>query len=205
MYSSIDNLVQQCGRPFITDLLPSLFIKINTSSVETSQVFLDLDYNGSSISDINNITKYVIEKKLETNSKLTFEIISDLATVIELFNSCISDTGSNTDSDTGSNTDSDMGIDTVDYIVFSYLGKFEIRLKNTASKNNQFGKSFYLDIQTVRISLIDEQTKRAWARYYTIFNNGFKVVGGYLIFRYLSNFFNFTGLNSFNFKRLIER
>ena len=197
MYSSIDNLVQQCGRPFITDLLPSLFIKINTSSVETSQVFLDLDYNGSSISDINNITKYVIEKKLETNSKLTFEIISDLATVIELFNSCISDTGSN--------TDSDMGIDTVDYIVFSYLGKFEIRLKNTASKNNQFGKSFYLDIQTVRISLIDEQTKRAWARYYTIFNNGFKVVGGYLIFRYLSNFFNFTGLNSFNFKRLIER
>ena len=203
MYSSIDNLVQQCGRPFITDLLPSLFIKINTSSVETSQVFLDLDYNGSSVSDINNITKYVIDKKLETNSKLTFEIMSDLATVIELFNSCISNTGSNSVSNSVSNTD--IGIDTVDYIVFSYLGKFEIRLKNTASKNNQFGKSFYLDIQTVRISLIDEQTKRAWAKYYTIFNNGFKVVGGYIIFRYVLNFFNFTGLNSFNFNRLIGR
>jgi hypothetical protein len=180
MYSSIDNLVHQCGEPFIVDLLPSLFTKIDTSSAEEKEAIMDFKYNGSLLSTYNDIANYAEQHVKGSNIKLIFDTMHDLTTVINLCNEC--------------KTKSTIDIDTVDYIVISNLGHFNVRCKNVNSVNNQFGKALYLDMQTIRIALIDEQTKRTWERYYKMFRNGAKIFCGYFIFRYFLNFTNFTSV-----------
>jgi hypothetical protein len=184
MYSSIDNLVYQCGQSFIVDLLPSLFTKIDTTSAEEKEAIMDFDYNGSLISTYNDISNYAEQNLKDTNIKIIFDTMYDLTTVINLCNECKSK--------------STIDIETVDYIVISNLGHFNVRCKNVNSVNNQFKKSLYLDMQSVRIALIDEQTRRTWERYSKMFRNGAKIFCGYFIFRYFLNLTNFTSV-----KRLI--
>lgn len=184
MYSSIDNLVHQCGQTFIIDLLPSLFTKIDTTSAEEKEAIMDFNYDGSLLSTYNDIANYAEQHVKDSNIKLIFDTMHDLTSVINLCNEC--------------KANSTIDIDTVDYIVISNLGHFNIRCKNVNSVNNQFGKTLYLDMQSVRIALIDEQTRRTWERYSKMFRNGAKIFCGFFIFRYFLNFTNFTSV-----KRLI--
>jgi hypothetical protein len=173
MYS-IDQLITYCGRQFALDLIPSLFIKISTASAEEKKVLIDLEYNNKNdgnvmptftfISDVINVESF--------KNKHLVDILCDLTTIMRLFEEY--------------NTKID--IYNVDYIVFSYLGDFQLRFKNRTAKEEPFGKALYLDIQTVRIALIDEQIRRKWLYSYSIFKNGLAVFSGYFVFRYCANF-----------------
>ena len=46
MYLPIDELINKCGKQFIVDLLPKLFININTASAEDKSSMIDYHYNG---------------------------------------------------------------------------------------------------------------------------------------------------------------
>lgn len=190
MYS-IDKLITYCGRQFAIDLIPSLFIKISTASAEEKNVLIDFEYNNkndgnvmptfSFISDVINTESF--------ESKHMVDILCDLTIIMRLFQEF----------------KSNIDIDNVDYIVFSYLGDFQLRFKNLASKEKPFGKALYLDIQTVRIALIDEQIRRKWLYSYSIFRSGLAFFSGYFVFKYCANYMG-VGLNwvsGWNFRKLI--
>ena len=190
MYS-IDKLITYCGRQFAIDLIPSLFIKISTASAEEKKVLIDFEYNNKN-DGIGMPTFTFIRDVINTESfknKHMNDILSDLTTVMRLFEEF----------------KADIDIDNVDYIVFSYLGDFQLRFKNLASKEEPFGKTLYLDIQTVRIALIDEQIHRKWLYSYSIFRNGLAFFSGYFVFKYCANYMG-VGLKWFsgwNFRKLI--
>ena len=179
MYS-IDQLITYCGRQFAVDLIPSLFIKISTASAEEKKVLIDFEYNNKNMPTFTFISDVI--KTESTKNKHMVDILSDLTTIMRLFEEF--------------NTNID--INNVDYIVISYLGDFQLRFKNLASKEEPFGKALYLDIQTVRIALIDEQIRRKWLYSYSIFRNGLVFFSGYFVFKYCANFFG-----GWDFRKLI--
>lgn len=185
MYLPIDELINKCGRQFIVDLLPRLFININTDSAEDKPVMIDYHYNGLkltspllSLADTNintNNNKGLSQKYLQ-------EHYSDINTIINLFCYC----------------KGEIDISSFDYVVFSYLGDFIVRYKNKNTAYQPIGKSLYLDIQSVRIALVDEYTEKTWNKYYVFFNKGLKYVGGLLIFGFAFRFFHQNIFNIFN-------
>lgn len=186
MYYSIDELIQQCGRQNANSILPGLFIKINTSSAEEKKPILEYEYDGvfttSSFTLTNILIQELIQKSARDNKHLSYMLI-DLVAIVSLFYDCRNS----------------IDVSDVDYIVFSYLGDFQLRFKNTCAVDKPYGKALYLDIQSLRIALIDEHTMQIWHRNYIVFRNGVKMIGGYFLFKYVANF---MGLN-WNFRRLI--
>lgn len=182
MVYSIDNLIQQCGKQTAMDILPSLFIKINTSSAVEKMSMLDYEYdvffNISSYMVTNELIKAYINKENST------EYVQELMSVISLFYNCRNSIDSAD----------------VDYIVISYLGDFQVRFKNKSATDKPYGKSLYLDMQSLRIALIDEYTMQIWRRNYMVFRNGIKMIGGYFAFNYVLNYF---GINYYNWRGLI--
>ena len=125
------------------------------------------------------------------NIDFTKIVESDINTIISLF--C--------------NSRDEIDIASFDYIVFSYLGDFIVRYKNQDTANQPIGKSLYLDIQSVRIALIDEYTEKTWNKYYVFFNKGIKYVGGLFVFGFAFRFFyqNFHNVfNGYNNRRMIS-
>jgi len=187
MVYSIDKLIQQCGHANSMDILPGLFIKINTSSAVEKKPILEYEYDGHvdllCYSNTNKLIQENVEKSARDNKHLT-EMLNDLITIVSLFYDCRNS----------------IDVSDVDYIVISYLGDFQLRFKNTTSTNKPYGKALYLEIQSLRIALIDERTMQIWRRNYMVFNNGVKVLGGYFVFKYVLNFF---GINYYNWKGLI--
>ena len=196
MYLPIDELINKCGRQFIVDLLPRLFININTASAEDKPAMIDYHYNGVkltspllSLADTNidtNNNKGLSQQYLQ-------EHYTDINTIINLFCYC----------------KGEIDISSFDYVVFSYLGDFIVRYKNKNTANQPIGKSLYLDIQSVRIALVDEYTEKTWNKYYVFFNKGVKYVGGLFIFGFAFRFFHqnifnvFNGFNCYNKTQLI--
>ena len=187
MYT-IHDLIQQCGRQNAISILPGLFIKINTSSAEEKKPILEYEYDGvfsiSSFTLTNILIEELIQKSVRDNKHLTY-MLNDLVSIVALFYDCRNS----------------IDVSDVDYIVFSYLGDFQLRFKNTTSIDKPYGKALYLDIQSLRIALIDEQTMQIWKRNYMVFRTGVKVIGGYFLFKYVANYMGF-GLN-WNFRKLI--
>ena len=182
MYS-IDQLITYCGRKFALDLIPSLFIKISTASAEEKKVLIDFEYNNKNDSSVMPTFRFISDV-INTESfknKHMVDILSDLTTIMRLFE----------------DFKTTIDINNVDYIVISYLGDFQLRFKNLASKEEPFGKALYLDIQTVRIALIDEQIRRKWLYSYSIFRNGLVFFSGYFVFKYCANFWGW------DFRKLI--
>ncbi len=183
MYS-IDQLITYCGRKFAIDLIPSLFIKISTASAEEKKVLIDFEYNNKNDSSVMPTFTFISDV-INTESfknKHMVDILSDLTTIMRLFEEF----------------KATIDIHNVDYIVISYLGDFQLRFKNLASKEEPFGKALYLDIQTVRIALIDEQIRRKWLYSYSIFRNGLAFFSGYFVFKYCVNF-----MRGWDFRKLI--
>ena len=185
MYT-IDNLIQQCGRQNAISILPGLFIKINTSSAEEKKPMIEYDYEGvfsiSSFTLTNILIQELIQQNSRDNKHLT-KMLEDLVSIVALFYDCRNS----------------IDISDVDYIVISYLGDFQLRFKNTMAIDKPYGKALYLDIQSLRIALIDEQTMQIWKRNYMVFRTGVKIIGGYFLFKYVANFMGFN----WNFRRMI--
>ena len=186
MYYSIDELIQQCGRQNAISILPGLFININTSSAEEKKPIIEYEYEGvfstSSFTLTNILIQELIQKSARDNKHLSY-MLSDLVAIVALFYDCRNS----------------IDVSDVDYIVFSYLGDFQLRFKNTCAVDKPYGKALYLDIQSLRIALIDEHTTQIWQRNYMVFRNGVKMIGGYFLFKYVANFMGFN----FNFRRMI--
>jgi hypothetical protein len=187
MYLPIDQLINKCDRTFIVDLLPRLFIDINTASAEEKTALIDSDYNNFklnthliSILDTNTNTNTTNKNCL--NQQYLQVHYNDINSIISLF--C--------------NSKDEVDIDSFDYIVFSYLGNFIVRYKNQDTANQPIGKSLYLDIQSVRIALIDEYTEKTWNKYYIFFNKGIKYVGGLFVFGFAFNFIRHNFYNVVN-------
>jgi hypothetical protein len=187
MYS-IDKLIQQCGRQNAMSILPRLFIKINTSSAEEKKAILEYEYDGvfslSSFTITNILIQELIQKNVQNNKHLT-NMLNDLLSFVSLFYDCRNR----------------IDVSDVDYIVVSYLGDFQLRFKNTSSIDKPYGNALYLDIQALRIELIDEQTMQIWKRNYMVFRNGVKIIGCYILFKYVANFMGYNW--DWNFRKMI--
>jgi hypothetical protein len=194
MYLPIDQLINKCGSQSIVELLPKLFIDINTASAEEKTALIDSDYNNFKLNsplislldtNINTNTNKNINNNKGLSQQYLQEHYNDINTIISLF----------------FNSKDELDIDSFDYIVFSYLGDFIVRYKNQYTANQPIGKSLYLDIQSVRIALVDEYTEKTWNKYYVFFNKGIKYVGGLFVLGFAFRFFHqniFNGFNGFN-------
>lgn len=174
----IKQLIEKCGKSKVIDILPSLFITIDTDKIKDSDIVCDNDYivnpNGTTealyIQFKNSNGTFTYNKNVTTqNYKKMIETMCDITPIVELFNEIEIDKAS------------------VDSVIISYLGKNSIRYKNTSK--TKIGKSLYLDVHAVRIAMIDMQTKQTVCR---IFGNGLKICVGAFLFSFLHRYNFFT-------------
>jgi hypothetical protein len=154
---SLQYLIEKCGTQKVINLLPSLFITIDTDKIETKNIICENDYFINPKKVVDALYKSEDADDYETMMK----IIQNLAPIVELFH--------------------EMAIDKAMYdsVVISYLGKKHLQFKNKSDK--KFGKTLYLDVQSVRIALTDIQTKQTVSR---IFGTGLKLFAGTLLFSF---------------------
>ena len=126
----MNQLIEKIGKSRVVELLPSLFITIDTNKFEESQLMYDYK-------DLVPTTFLVINDFAKHNIKNFTGTIYDIAPIVELINDL-----------------PDVATD-IDCIYVSYLGKYVVRMKNNGSNH---GKSLYLDAHTVRIAITDMQT-----------------------------------------------
>jgi len=125
----MNQLIEKIGKSRVVELLPSLFITIDTNKFEEKDILYDYQ-------DLVPTTFFMINDFAKHNLKEFTGTIYDIAPIVELIN------------DLPSTAD-------VDCIYVSYLGKYVVRMKNNGSNH---GKSLYLDAHTVRIAITDMQT-----------------------------------------------
>jgi hypothetical protein len=182
-YLPIDQLISKCGRQFIVDMLPILFIEINTSSAKDNTALFDYTYIDNSLNKIPDMESY-IKQGVTSKQQHIKEHIEDIQTIIDIFSEC----------------KDKINIHNYDYVVMSYLGDFTVKYENQISDYKNSGKSLYLDIQAVRIALIDEIIRRQWSGYYSIFNFGIKYISGIFLFRIG---YNYLGSYFYSMKKMI--
>jgi hypothetical protein len=125
----MNQLIEKIGKSRVVELLPSLFITIDTNKFEEKDILYDYQ-------DLVPTTFFMINDFAKHNLKEFTGTIYDIAPIVELIN------------DLPSTAD-------VDCIYVSYLGIYVVRMKNNGSNH---GKSLYLDAHTVRIAITDMQT-----------------------------------------------
>jgi hypothetical protein len=154
---SLQYLIEKCGTQKVINLLPSLFITVDTEKIDAENIICENDYFINPQNVVNALYKSEYADKYEN----MIEIIYNVPPIVELFH--------------------EMAIDKAIYdsVVISYLGKKHLRFKNKSDK--KFGKTLYLDVQTVRIALTDMQTKQTVSRY---FGNGVKLCIGTVLFSF---------------------
>lgn len=133
----IQNLIDKCGKTNVLNILPSLFITIDTEKIENNQLLCDTDYFEES--------QTIIDTLYTKLNKSDYETVHDIVPIIHLFH--------------------DIAIDKamVDSVVITYLGQNCVRYRNLSEK--RFGKTLYLDVHAVRIALTDMQTEQTVCRY----------------------------------------
>ena len=127
----MNQFIEKNGKSRVVNLLPSLFITIDTNKYEKKEIIYD--YQMSTFSAINEFAKH--------NNKDFTGTIYDIAPIVELINEI----------------PANKLPSNIDCIFVSYLGKYIVQMKNTGTNH---GKSLYLDVHTVRIALTDMQTQK---------------------------------------------
>ena len=129
----MNQFIEKNEKSRVVDLLPSLFITIDTNKFKESELMYDYkDLVPTTISVINDFAKHNIKNFTGT--------IYDIAPIVELINEI----------------PANKLPSNIDCIFVSYLGKYIVQMKNTGTNH---GKSLYLDVHTVRIALTDMQTQ----------------------------------------------
>jgi len=154
---SLQYLIDKCGKQKVINLLPSLFITVDTEKIDAENIICENDY----FINPQNVVNALYKSKYADDYENMIEIIYNVAPIVELFH--------------------EMAIDKAMYdsVVISYLGKKHLRFKNKSDK--KFGKTLYLDVQTVRIALTDMQTKQTVSK---IFGTGLKLCIGTVLFSF---------------------
>lgn len=124
----MNQFIEKNGKSRVVDLLPSLFISIDTNKYEKKEIIYDCQ---TTFPYINEFAKHNIKDFTGT--------IYDIAPIVELINEI----------------PANKLPSNIDCIFVSYLGKYIVQMKNTGTNH---GKSLYLDVHTVRIALTDMQT-----------------------------------------------
>jgi hypothetical protein len=170
---SLQNLIDKCGIQKVINLLPSLFITIDTEKVDAENIICENDY----FINPQNVVNALYRSDCAYDYEIMIEMIHNLAPIVELFH--------------------EIAIDKAMYdsVVISYLGKKHLRFNNKSDK--KFGKTLYLDVQTVRIALTDMQMKQTVS---TLFRTGLKLCIGTVLFS-LFHIHNFCGLRKMCFFR----
>ena len=131
----MNQFIEKNGKSNVIDLLPSLFITIDTNQIEKTEIIYDYQWMvPSRFLSIIEFSKHNIKNFTGT--------IYDIAPIVELINEI----------------PANKIPSNIDCIFVSYLGKYIVQMQNTGS--NQHGKSLYLDVHTVRIALTDMQTRK---------------------------------------------
>ena len=172
--NTIQSLVVKVGETFMLDNIPKYIIQISTN----------IALNRSAFSFNMADTLPVIVNKLKLNDEFVKQDSQDeMLYVIENLGKC------------------DIKYDDFDNLIISNGGKYNVILKLT---NDNKGKSLYLDIQSIRIDMIDKQTTDNFNYYFNIFNYGFNTCISVISFRYFySDLYNTTINNTLGFFRYI--
>ena len=126
----MNQFIEKNGKTKIINLLPSLFITIDTNKIEKKEILYDCQTTFPYIIDF---AKHNIKNFTGT--------IYDIAPIVELINEI----------------PANKLPSNIDCIFVSYLGKYIVQMKNTGSNH---GKSLYLDVHTVRIAVTDMQIQK---------------------------------------------
>jgi hypothetical protein len=162
-YETLPDLVAKIGDSFVMNRLASYTINIDTSKALDIDNVFDFDL------DVEKDTLIPIINSLKRDSQFNkLDDINDMLCVLEfidkLLNYCVFD------------------FRKVDYFVISNAGKYNVRLAIKPEKKMKTGNTLYIDIQSVRIAIIDELVTNKFNYYYNIFNYGIKgVIGGYIL------------------------
>jgi hypothetical protein len=156
MNDTIQNLaIVAVGEAFMIENIPKHMIQLST----------DMALNRSGFTYNMADTLPVIANKLKLNDKFVkLDVDDEMFYVIENLDKC------------------DIKYDDFDNLVISNMGKYNVILKLA---NDDKGKSLYLDIQAIRIDMIDKQTTDNFNYYYNMFNYGLNTCISVLTFQYV--------------------
>lgn len=173
MYETIPSLVKSktIGDQFLIKNMASYIITIDTFSAINKQAFDFIVCDSSThVSDA-----------LKNNEKFSsLDINNEVIYVIEFLDKC------------------NINYSKFDYLVISNAGKYNVRClisnvnniyDKTSDHDQTYGRSLYLDIQSIRIALIEQNIIMRYNNCYRIFNYGIKTCCGYFVFKYLCNDF----------------
>jgi hypothetical protein len=167
MYKPLPTLINEIGRTFVIDNFVNYAIDISTSkALEAPNTF---EYNLNLKNGDGFFHIYSIIHNLKQNNEFAkLDKDYELTCVLELFNIIIN-----------MNV---IDLEKYDYFVISNMGKYNVQFAINSGKDATIGKTLYLDIQAIRIAIIDEQVNNKFNFYYNIFNYGVKFfIGGYLL------------------------
>jgi hypothetical protein len=167
MYKTLPTLIKEIGNNFVIDNFASYTIEFSSSkALEASNTFefrLNIkkeDRFFHIFSIIHSLKQNIEFTKLDNNQELVY--------VLDLFNIVINK--------------GVIDFDKYDFFVISNMGKYNVRFVINSGKDMDIGKSLYLDIQSIRIAIIDELVNNKFNYYFNIFNYGLKsFIGGYLL------------------------
>jgi hypothetical protein len=152
-YETLPDLVEKIGDKFIINKLATYIIDIDTDKALNSIHAFDFDF------DFEKDTMVPIIDSLKQNSQFTKlddknEILYALGLIDKILNYCLID------------------FTNVDYFLISNAGKYHVRLAIKPEKKKNTGNTIYLDIQCIRIAIIDELVTNKINNVYNILDYG---------------------------------
>ena len=173
-YNTIQNLVIKVGETFMLDNIPKYIIEISTNIALNRSAFV--------FNPVNTLPSIVDMLKLNVDF-VKQDADDEMLYVIENLSKC------------------DIKYEGFDCLVISNGGKYNVILKLA---NDKKGRSLYLDIQSIRIDMIDKQTKDNLGYYYNMFNYGLNTCISVISFQYFySDLYSSTINNTLGFFRYI--
>ena len=168
MYKPLPTLIKEIGGNFVIHNFVNYAIDISTSkALEAPNTF---EYNLNLKKGDGFFHIFSIIHNLKQNIEFTsLDKHYELTCVLELFNIIINR--------------KIFDLEKYDFFVISNMGKYNVRFAiNSGEDRVANGTSLYLDIQAIRIAIIDEQLNNKFNFYYNVFNYGLKFfIGGYLL------------------------
>lgn len=154
-YEPLPDLVEQIGDKFIINRLATYTIHIDTDKALNAENVFDFEF------DIEKDTMVPIMDSLKQNSQFTKlddknDMLCALRLIDKILNFCL------------------LGLTNVDYFLISNAGNYNVRLAIKPENKRNTGNTLYLDIQSIRIAIIDQLVTNKFNNIYNIFDYGIK-------------------------------
>jgi hypothetical protein len=156
MYETLQNLINKIDKSYIFDIMKKNIIHISSDRASNLDVFT-FDLSDSFLTIVTKLKANPDFLILDENAEMLY--------LIEVLDSL------------------KLNYNGFDYLVISNLGKYNVCFK--IGNKTESNKSLYLDLQSIRIDIIDRLFTNKINYYYNIFNYGIKSAVGIFTFRYL--------------------